>query len=280
MKLGVCSPSYRQSRCRVQFSVSEALDWMRCQRYWYNRNVVRRSVPPTQTMDDGTYWHELARHALVPSANTPDPEPLNDAQRAMHAFMPTALAELTRDWDVVEIERPHAIKLGALGAHTLVGTPDGTVRQRASEALYLLQWKTTASGQPLDLLWDQVRVSWHECAYQAMVERDYERSVAGTLLGVWRKLSGAARARGEQSFMLIPLARTAEQVATALAELERVGDMIMLERVGALDLIPNRRSCTTWNSRCQYFGVCYGGRALTDSEFVQVEERYAPEVAT
>src|SRR5439155_1217940 len=81
--------------------------------YWYNRNVVRRSVPPTQTMDDGTYWHELARHALVPSANTPDPEPLNDAQRAMHAFMPTALAELTRDWDVVEIERPHAIKLGA-----------------------------------------------------------------------------------------------------------------------------------------------------------------------
>src|SRR5438552_1238573 len=121
-----------------------------------------------------------------------------------------------------------------------------------------------------------------------MVEREGGERLAGTLLGVWRKLSAAQRRRGEESFVLVPLQRSQRDVAMIMREL----DEIVREMATATDivtsivtpmtiaeasrvLVPNRRSCVQWNWRCQYFGVCHAGASLSDPEFVDLEDRYA-----
>src|SRR5207245_969387 len=126
--------------------------------------------------------------------------------------------------------------------------------QRTSGALYLLQWKTVAGARPLDVLFDEVRVSWHECAYQWLAQRALGAEFAGTLLGAWRKLS-ARQQRAEDSFVLVPLSRTQHEVDAAVGEVMSLANSISenTEVRHAHHMMPNRRSCVSYNYRCQYF---------------------------
>jgi len=260
---------------------------------WGAGRAETRSLPATNAIATETADLPISRAA--PSAewgagmggDRPLADPpaglgaVNDLQQRMREGareLPAALA----GWEVLALEAPLAARLGE---HELVGTPDGVVRNRETGRLYSLQWKTVAGSRPLDVLFDEVRVSWHEAAYQWMLQQRCGEPLAGTLLGAWRKLSARQIANGEEPLVIVPLARGQSEVEQAMHEIkvliheiaeEEEGETVSRARNpgGPSYLIPNRRSCVSWNWRCQYFGVCWGGRKLADEEFVTVEDRY------
>ena len=191
----------------MRINVSQVLAWQTCPRVWWFRYVAQRAKPPGQALADGTFWHERAASTLradlsaewakgewggaaagrreAPGSVLVDIQgngnpvyvsgemltlAVNDEQARMAAWIGEHLRARLADYEVLALEQPLA---AALGGHELVGTPDGIVRQRVSGALYLLQWKTVAGARPLDVLFDEVRVSWHECAFdwQQSLER-------------------------------------------------------------------------------------------------------------
>jgi hypothetical protein len=209
---------------------------------------------------------------LVPDSWKSPAVEMNDERAAMSRWISSgALAAALADYEILELETPRSIRLGD---HDLVGTPDGVLRQRQTGALWLLQYKTVSGYRPIDVLMDEVRISWYECAYEAMVRAAYPgERIGGTLLAGWRKLTKKARSAGDEAFVLLPISRTPAEVDRALGELRSIADEIAAAT--PTNLRWNRRSCTQYNYRCQYFDVCHGSLDLSAAKFVDVEDRYA-----
>lgn len=263
----------------MRVSVSEVLDWTRCQQAWSYKHVERWAKPAGEAFEDGTFWHLMSAWTLGPLATgvqTPLIErpiaagPVQD-EMAQWIREGNLHEQLVNGWEIEWLEQPMAMPLGG---HTLLGTPDGGVKNRVTGARYNLQWKTCAANQSLDALMDKVRVSWHECAYERMT------GAAGTLLGVWKKRTKKQAAEGLAPFVLVPLTRGEGEVARALEEIARhLDDMELAFKFpdSGRRVVRNRGACVWMNARCQYFGVCHGGVELgTAGGYVEVGERYAP----
>jgi hypothetical protein len=249
-------------------NVSQLLDYQKCPLFWYFRHVKRRGPPPYDgALKDGTYWHKLAEAWLTENPLLPPSD--GTVQDAMRHFVEEG--NLPR----IPVVAAEKVLEMPLGRHTLVGTLDG-IEPTSDGKFYSLQWKTCAGGNDLERQCDAVRWSYHEVAYETLMNAN-GYPCAGTHLGVWKKLTKAEREAGTWPLHFYVLERPQAYVAQVLEEIKIWAAEMSAFADGELQfpyLRPHRRSCIIANMRCSYFDVCYNGKPLSDSSLVDLEARY------
>jgi hypothetical protein len=254
-------------------NVSRLKDHLTCPQYAHNRYVSRRGVAPSLALNVGTLWHLGMAVHLDESHKPAFLEALEFADdvtaRAFDALVPAYNAwQLPPDWEIHAIEGE---RRAPLGPHTLVGTPDAVIRTNGK--FWHLQHKTLAPGIPPATYGELIRVDWHECAYQWMLQHDFS-PYGGTILNICRKLSAKAiRAEPARALSLQYLTRSSDIIDRALNDI--LATAHDLDRI----VVPlrNRAACggPYRNSLCPYFGVCAGTETLNADKFVDLEDRYA-----
>jgi hypothetical protein len=143
----------------MKINISQILEYQRCPVSWYNKYQLKRGPAPGVALSDGLYFHALCEayykelELLPPSEGT--------QQDAMRAFVEEG--NLPK-FNIIDVER--VIEM-PLGAHVLVGTLDGIIYD--GSGYQSLQWKTCSGGFDLERQCDAVQYSYHECAYEAMM---------------------------------------------------------------------------------------------------------------
>lgn len=240
-------------------NVSQVLEFQACPVRWQNRYIHKRAVAPTAALSDGTYWHKLAEAWLKGDPLLPAAEgAVQDRMRAL--VEEGGLPRLPVCATEIALEMP-------LGRHTLVGTLDGILPD--DPGFWSLQWKTCAGGQDFDRQCDAVKMSYHECAYEALMNHN-GYPCRGTHLGVYKKLTKAELAAGVWPLHFAQLVRPVGYVDQVLKELEAWADRME----DPLTPLPNRRTCIQGFVRCQYWGSCYEGVSLSDLRYSDAEDRY------
>lgn len=243
-------------------NVSQLLDYQRCPVYWHHKYVSKRGPEPGDALAHGTYFHKCAEQYLKNEPLIPPSfDPVTDRMR--ETFESGAFPKLPVVATEIVLEMP-------LGHHTLIGTLDNILP--AEEAGHFLsgQYKTCQGGQDMERQCNAVQYSYHESAYEALMNHN-GYPCAGTHLVIYKKLTKGELATGANPLSFHILERPPGYVAKILTELEEWADR--MEAAGPTPT-PHRRSCIQGNIRCAYWDVCYNGLPLSDARFIQLEGRY------
>lgn len=276
----------------MRINVSRIRDWLRCPTYEHYRHRLRRvPVALAPAREIGTVWHRAMesyfREGSHPAALRILKEagaellprlPLDkqaDARNALtvleHGFNAWTLPD---GWRVQHVEQELEIPLGA---HTLFGRPDAVIEWQ--DDIWHVQHKTAAGSTSLPLYHRGLQRSWHESAYNRMIEVAFGRRPAGTIAIVARKLS-LKRAQETPAAIInveyLPIAQ--HVVEKALEDLEQLAGRIdtfnsIHREVPTISPVQNRDSCIAFNSICDYIDVCEKRAQLTGLTFEDVVDR-------
>jgi hypothetical protein len=273
----------------MKWSVSQLKNWLRCQTYCYYHDVLRRGVEGTSAaLELGTMFHLYMEAKLkdrppegVISANEKAMEEWAKLLPFAQAWTPPA------DWEIKFVEK--ALEW-PLGFDILLGRLDALVWW--NDGWWSLQWKTTGQNTNLELLGEQVRVGFHECAYQWLAEQNGYTPFKGTILVTAKKLSQKAINEGRNpiappQYLFRSRAMVDERIKQMRAESHRMGLILetppyagkgMAEECKKL-IFKNVEQCGGMfhNSRCPYWDVCHEQGSIDSSPFVDLPNRYESE---
>lgn len=279
----------------MRFNVSQLRDWLYCQqfatyRHKYKRGVVGVSAP----MLAGTMFHKVVEATLrnqpIRYATAWEEElaaegsvfVATDFRRRWAQLKHQAIAWKPHpDWEVGDPE----LQLSApLGAYTLEGTPDCPIKWNGK--WWSLQFKTCHDRENIEFLGERVRLSFHEAAYQYLMEHAGYKPFGGSIL-VWAKALPASRIINRKR---VPLTNE-ERLSQGLGQMNGLVRSAEEQERRILDIHrimydwdtnwrgPIRDTGQCWgsykNSRCQYYDVCHNSASLDDQPFVTLEDRYA-----
>ncbi len=280
----------------MQVSITQLRDYLKCPQMAYYAHEMRM-VPDKKpkALDIGTMFHnlmEMKLKARIDPTYAIDTEKFSSLYEAAtdaakhdwqkhKLWLPISAFMVPQDWEVVAVE--HALS-AQLGDVELVGRLDGIVKWNGK--FWHLQWKTYA--EKVHELIEQVRLSWHEVAYQYLASRHGYIPWGGTILGAVRKLPGytwqmledGKRKKRDitddersQSLELYFVSRSPQRQAELLRELELQLGVLNANwhtRMKNLDMClggPGRRACP-------YMAVCHEGQDINGPGFIQVDPRY------
>lgn len=187
------------------------------------------------------------------------------------------------DWHIEMVEKPLS---AAVGDITLEGTLDALVRLDGK--WWSLQWKTYADD--LANLVERVSIGWHESmAYPLIAAENGFAPFAGTILGACHKLPNyrmvldpetGRKSRREVTDQDRIEGLTFHWLACSQSTVaRRIDDFTAYARTIGSNQSRNPDACmgAFGNSRCQFYGVCYGGEDIMGPEYIDLEDRYATE---
>jgi hypothetical protein len=271
----------------MNFSVSHLKDYLWCPQYSHNLHTLHRGLDrPSTALWLGDIFHQCMAARLLGKplpfnllSEFLEPEVIHGF-RAMLPFLTTW--QVPSSWNVLQVEQ--ALQAD-VGKHRLLARPDAIIRDEAGQ--WLVQWKTLGRSVNLGIHQERVRLSFHECGYHYAVvanaaklglplNLDGPRTIAGTILGTYKKLTKSELASGLEPFSLIRLPRTWQEVVRTVDDMSRVADK-MEESLGLGVHLKNLDSCygRFGNSTCQFYQVCHGSLSLKDPPFTDLPNRYS-----
>lgn len=260
----------------MRFTISQLRDYLWCEQYSHNLHVARRGPwKRARPLWLGELFHlGMANRlrGLDPLANAPS-EPLDpgveDEFRQMLPFLNTWQVPST--WTVEAVEQALEVPVGR---HQLAARPDAIITDASGR--WLAQWKTLSRSFDLGTHQERVRLSFHECGYHFAVATRSHRSVDGTILGTYKKLTKRELADGRDPFTLVRLPRTWSEVVAVVDDMARVADR-MEESIRSNQHLRNLDSCygRFGNSECPFYQVCWGSSSLRDPQFTDLPDRYS-----
>lgn len=251
-----CPAKLRYAQERVPISISPSLDLgtvfhSHMERRW--QKALGRPVGPItlpQTPESTLEWQKLEPHAT--------------------AWKPPS------GWAIRDVELPLRGPLarwdGRKPDHDLVGRLDALIEW--NQKLWSLQYKTCGSSVPLDNLAASVRMSFHEAAYQHLVETTrwpLGAPFGGTILLTAKKLSQKSLTAGQNPIALHYLTRTPAEQKILLTDLSKA-----LDSMETSQPFKNWESCfgPFKNSKCPFFPVCHEGISLHSPLYMPTPNRY------
>jgi hypothetical protein len=277
----------------MRFNISQLQNFVMCPQYMVNHDILRWGLAgesPSLTL--GTMFHK-AMEAKLRGEEIPPVVALlgaceNPAPGAAEDWAKHDLTAVLMNWDIPDAREPRFIEKeleAPLGAHTLVGRLDAI--DWLDGYWWSEQHKTYTSD--LSALIDKVRLSWHECAYQYLMEKNGYTPTAGTILNACQKLPGYQMIPDPETgkkhrrtvelpdrvaaFSTHYVTRTPEDLGVQLANIEYYANL--MEEMALGFPIRQTGSCFSHARRCQYYTTCWQGAKLESAPFVQLKERYA-----
>jgi hypothetical protein len=272
----------------MQATVSQLKDYLRCPQYAeFIHHLHRVSVKTPTYFEEGSIFHEAMENKLKGRdfALTSYKSWMNASEEAQHRFLnkhrldvPIQYYELDTEWKIIDTEVPLS---GTIGQVQVIGRLDAIIYY--NHKYWSLQWKTYTKD--LLRLIEQVRLGWHEVAYEELAFQHGYYPWGGVILGACQKLPSYRVVDGKrhtitdeeriQTFTTHYLVRSRIEQATALGHLAAY--LRRMEKDWGLSL-RNYESCWGPNKdfRCPYYEVCHGGQSIDSDNFKTVEPRYKP----
>jgi hypothetical protein len=285
----------------MKISVSAMRDWLKCPQLAYNVHVLhrgpeRRAVP----LDVGTLFHEAMANRLGGAPRVLGPElgswlTVSEDAREVWAkhqlWLPANQWTPDPAWKVLGTEVVLESEIGC--GHTLVGTVDAPLIWNGK--IWSGQWKTFDGGSEPEWallnLQEKVRLSYHEVAYQWLIERtlcqEHNLPYGGVILGACEKLPGyriinkqrAEITDGDRAGALTfhYLFRSPQQQQALWADTQ---DHLIYAANASADgpnyQPKNLDTCfgPFGRSRCPFFAVCHEGADINSPPLVDLKARY------
>lgn len=266
----------------MKISISAYNQWLSCPHAaWWQHNQ-RTWAPPGRALTLGTALHKYMEALLLeqPAPEMPllDPEDVRYYEQFVAAVPKDFMAqEGLKVWQDSKGEPAVEIALSyeVSGGVQLVGRLDAIVEDMDGR-LWSLQWKTVGKGKPIGGELAKILHSHHEMTYQWLAVQS-GITLAGTLLGTFRKLSKKDAEAGVPVFALHRLERDYADVVKFMAR-----DLFpQLSRMHS-DMYYSGPAPRNWlscfgfygNSRCPLFDMCHLGIPGDCLPLVPMEERY------
>lgn len=287
----------------MKFSISQLQDFVRCPQLAHVRHVQlwdKAGGSPALTL--GTMFHSAMEDKLLrrPSRNalTLWSEVENGRDGAIELWEKHMLGEVINAWErPSEYGEPEGVEKvleAPLGGHVLQGKLDAIVRRTGF--VWSEQHKTYADD--LQSLTEKVRLSWHEVAYQYLLEYNGYAPVAGTILNACQKLpgyklldlDGLGKKKKVEVTLEMRLAgltthylmRTEEEQMQILESIAYYSEQmsVMFAAYPIMRVERNNNACFDMNGhRCPLFAHCWEGEDLIEPLFTKLTNRYPQEDA-
>jgi hypothetical protein len=269
-------------------TISQLKDYIKCPQYAEFIHDLRRvpsKTPPY--FDEGSIFHEAMENKL----HGRNPDILQSASwmeagdeardrffRKHRLDVAIDYYEIDPDWSVEAVEIP---LYGTFGRVKVVGRLDAIVKY--NNKYWSLQWKTY-SKDILRLI-EQVRLGWHEAAYQDLARQNAYLPWGGTILGACQKLPSYRVTDGKriditdeqrvETFTTHYLARNESEQSELIKNL--ITYLNNMQEGWGLGT-RNYESCWGPNKdfKCPYYDVCHGGQSIESEDFKTAAPRYQP----
>jgi hypothetical protein len=177
--------------------------------------------------------------------------------------------ETPKDWQIIGVEKS---LVAPFMEHEMMGRLDCLIIRKGG--VWGVQWKTMAKGKSLANHQESVRLSFHEAAYQYLVQMNREHlnigdlPYRGTILGTAVK---QLKENGDGYKMVIAcLPRTRNEQESLLQSIARIVDTM-----DKSDVYRNYNECIdSIYGRCQYYDACHAGIDINGPPFINLENRY------
>ncbi len=282
----------------MKFSISQLQDFVRCPQLAHIKHVQlwdRAGGSPARTV--GSMFHSAMEDKLLarPSRSAIElwSEIDNPHAGAIELWEKHRLGDVIADWTrTEEYGVPSAVEEvleAPLGEHTLQGKLDSRVWRDG----YWWSEQHKTYTDDLQSLTEKVRLSWHEVAYQYLLEYNGFSPVGGTILNACQKLPGyklmdltgsGRKTKVEVTLeMRLRALTTHHLVRTPQEQSEGLhGITYYAERMGEMFARPqhlarNNNNCFDMNGwKCPMFAHCWDGAELAEPMFIKLVDRYAP----